>query len=309
MAGEWIKMRTGLRTHPKVVRVASALKVDRLRVIGAMFVTWSVFDEHSTDGNLVGYTPEVLDEEVGLPGFAQAMIAVSWLAEDMVEGLQTLVAPEFSSHNGQSSKKRITDTERKRGARAGGAGVRKVSDKKSDKSGTREEKRREEENTHSADGRGDAGAGGCAGEAGGVCVSAGIPNPEDTSPAAMAWRALQPCGDAVPGDLRVEALLQRGATVAQLSAAAQAAVGKGKGVAYALGTVSNQLGQAGQLAAGVVAAAAAWDSGRSGIEAMGDSLGLGRWDEAASQLGRGESFEAYLARVRRAVGERGAHAH
>lgn len=306
MAGEWIKMRTGLRTHPKVVRVSSALKTDRLRVIGAMFVTWSVFDAHSSDGKLVGYTPEVLDEEVGLPGFARAMMAVSWLTEEEVDGLQVLVAPEFSEHNGQSSKKRITDTERKRGARAGGASVRKVSDMKSDKSGTREEKRREEINTHSADTNADARAG----EAGGVCVSAGIPDPEDTSPAAMAWRALQPCGDAQFGDAKVAALLQRGATVGQLASAAQAAVGKGKGVAYALGIVSNHLGEAGRLAAGPAAVASAWDAGRSGIESMGERVGIGRWDEEAAQLGRGESFAVYEARVRAAVQRGGGgHAH
>ncbi|MQI04921.1 hypothetical protein EI057_02935 [Escherichia coli] len=32
MAGDWIKMRADLHTHPKVVRMASALKADRLRI-------------------------------------------------------------------------------------------------------------------------------------------------------------------------------------------------------------------------------------------------------------------------------------
>lgn len=32
MAGDWIKMRADLHTHPKVVRISSALDADRLRV-------------------------------------------------------------------------------------------------------------------------------------------------------------------------------------------------------------------------------------------------------------------------------------
>lgn len=40
-----------------------------------------------------------------------------------------------------------------------------------------------------------------------------------------------------------------------------------------------------------------WVQSRSGIEAMGQELGVGRWDEAANQLGQGESFAAYERRV------------
>ena len=47
-------------------------------------------------------------------------------------------------------------------------------------------------------------------------------------------------------------------------------------------------------------AEAAWAETRSGIESMGERLGLGRWDETASQLGNGEPFPAYSARVRAA---------
>lgn len=45
-----------------------------------------------------------------------------------------------------------------------------------------------------------------------------------------------------------------------------------------------------------------WFDSRSGIEAKGVELGLGRWDEAASQLGRGERFDQYTARVYKAAG-------
>lgn len=47
-----------------------------------------------------------------------------------------------------------------------------------------------------------------------------------------------------------------------------------------------------------------WRDGRSSVEAMGVRLGLGKWDEAAFQVGRGEGFKAYEARVVSAFEER-----
>lgn len=133
MAGDWIKMRTNLRRSPKVVRIASALKADRLRVIGGLHAVWCLFDEHSIDGHLDGYTLETLDEEIGWPGFGAAMVAAEWLED----GGDFLSTPRFDEHNGQSAKRRCQDAERKRNER-------KTSASKADKSVTREEKRREE---------------------------------------------------------------------------------------------------------------------------------------------------------------------
>jgi hypothetical protein len=67
VAGDWIKMRANLRRHPKVVRVASALNADRLRVVGGLHAVWCLFDEHSEDGHLSGYTPSAVDDEIGWP--------------------------------------------------------------------------------------------------------------------------------------------------------------------------------------------------------------------------------------------------
>jgi hypothetical protein len=121
MAGDWLKMRTDLQTHPKVVRILSAMRrhdvgtvTDKFRVIGGLHAVWSVFDTHSTDGKLNGYTPELLDHIIGWDGFSQAMIEVEWL---FVDGAQTLVLPEFSEHNGQSAKRRAEDQKRKRNTR------------------------------------------------------------------------------------------------------------------------------------------------------------------------------------------------
>jgi hypothetical protein len=132
MAGDWIKMRTDLFTHPKVVRISSALKADALRTVGGLMSVWSLFDAHSIDGHLDGYTSESIDDHLRWPGFAGAMISVCWLEETA----QGLGLPEFDTHNGASAKRRAQDADRKRE-------VRKESAPEEDKKRTREEKRRD----------------------------------------------------------------------------------------------------------------------------------------------------------------------
>ena len=139
MAGDWIKMRADLLAHPKVVRMSSMLKADRLRTIGALFAVWCLFDAHSEDGTLPGYSDGVLDELVGLKGCAAAMRAVNWLQSDDAG----LTMPEFGEHNGKSAKVRAEDSKRKRIERTN---VQEKPDKSPDKSRTDSgpEKRREE---------------------------------------------------------------------------------------------------------------------------------------------------------------------
>lgn len=142
MAGDWIKMRADLHTHPKVVRIASALKADRLRVVGGLHAVWCLFDAHSEDGSLSGYSAAAVDELIGFEGFAGAMCGVKWLTEQ-ADGL---ILPEFDEHNGQSAKRRATETKRKRQEREQETEQddRKVSASNADKKRSREEKRREE---------------------------------------------------------------------------------------------------------------------------------------------------------------------
>lgn len=148
MALGWIKVRTDLQTHPKVVRISSALRADRFRVIGGLHAVWSIFDAHSLDGTLDGYTTETLDALIGWPGFSAAMAAVEWLkvSEDSLE------VPRFDEHNGANAKRRAEDAVRKRLARASASGpqeVREMSAKKPDIARTESgpEKRREEKNS------------------------------------------------------------------------------------------------------------------------------------------------------------------
>jgi hypothetical protein len=136
MAGDWIKMSATLRTNPKVVRISSALKADRLRVVGGLHAVWCLFDAHSLDGSLDGYSFEALDDLIGWPGFSAAMRDVGWLTESS----QGVDLPRFDEHNGQSAKRRAQETERKRVARA----AEELSALDADEKRSREEKRREE---------------------------------------------------------------------------------------------------------------------------------------------------------------------
>jgi hypothetical protein len=134
MAGDWIKMRKSLPTDPRVVRISSALKADRLRTIGGLMSAWCLLDEQTEDGKLDGYTPEIFDEIVGFPGLAAAMEQVGWM--ECGDGF--LAAPRFHEHNGQSAKRRAQDSVRKVSARK----ADKCPHEKRTKSGL--EKRREE---------------------------------------------------------------------------------------------------------------------------------------------------------------------
>lgn len=133
MAADWIKMRCELQTHPKVVRILSAMNTDKFRVIGGLHAVWCIFDAHSTDGSLRGYTPAAMDAAIGWPGFSQAMCDVGWLSFDA----QAAVMPGFTDHNGQSAKRRADDQKRKRD-------IRKSSDDDADgkRTKSRLEKRR-----------------------------------------------------------------------------------------------------------------------------------------------------------------------
>lgn len=141
MAGDWLKMRLDLQTHPKVVRILSATQSDKFRTIGGLHAVWSVFDTHSSDGRLPGYTPETLDHIIGWSGFSQAMIAVGWLESEVPDAL---VIPDFDEHNGKGGKRRAEDMKRKRDDRKSPQSVRNLSANEPDEKLTREEKRREE---------------------------------------------------------------------------------------------------------------------------------------------------------------------
>jgi len=146
MAIDWIKMRVDLQTHPKVVRILSAIGADKFRVIGGLHAVWGVFDAHSSDGVLKGYSIEAMDHIIGWEGFSKAMLDVGWL---VVDNNQALMLPEFSEHNGRSGKRRAEDQKRKRDSRNSTENDQKVADRMRTECGL--DKIRKEKNKHNSE--------------------------------------------------------------------------------------------------------------------------------------------------------------
>lgn len=105
-----------------------------------------------------------------------------------------------------------------------------------------------------------------------------------------------------PSHPELQALIDKGVPVEVFEAAAETCLKATppKGMAYLLGIVKRQLGEATAIAAGAGMPQKPWDETRTSIEAKGDELGLGRWNEHDLSANR-ETFAQYTARVRQAV--------
>lgn len=280
----WIKMGVGLRRHPKVVRIAAALKADRLRVVGALHAVWCVFDEHSTDGVLPGYTAGIMDEEIGWRGFSAVMEAVGWLVEDD-DGLQV---PDYEDHNGATAKRRALDAQgkgkrRKKSAECPtlddeDAGQMSASD--ADTTRNRIEKRREEEEKTSSlpkrepeelgqplrgDGHGE------------TLEPEGKPTPYGAITQALRKAGIQRCN---PGHLTFRALVDAGATAEEFLAYVEAALEKRDPFAYLLAVVDSARREAKEVGDAVHRGSmappnpAAWRDTDLGVRAMAAQLGM-----------------------------------
>lgn len=110
MAGDWIKLRSNIKDDPDVVLMAGALSIDEFAVVGRLHAVWAWLDQHSSTGTNVRITSAYLDRLTACPGFADAMRAVDWLRGRDGD----LEFPDFERHNGESAKRRATETKRKR---------------------------------------------------------------------------------------------------------------------------------------------------------------------------------------------------
>lgn len=117
----WIKFRTSLLNHPKVVRIACALRVQSVydpctsrvpdvcmmsTTIGALVQMWSMADSHAEGNCLPNMSLGIVDNLFGVPGFAQAMVDVGWLEER--DG--SLYLPNYQEHNGPTAKRRAINS-------------------------------------------------------------------------------------------------------------------------------------------------------------------------------------------------------
>lgn len=143
MAGDWIKMRTALANDPAVIAIALDLDKSEFEVVGMLHHLWSWADSQSQDGHIKRVTEKWIDRYVHHTGFAKSMVAAGWLVIEE----SGITFPNFERHNGESAKKRAEAAERQRISRENKKlGIVTDSSQDScDKSVTREEKRREDQ--------------------------------------------------------------------------------------------------------------------------------------------------------------------
>jgi hypothetical protein len=99
----WIKMETSLRTHPKVVTLASRLSVTRVTVLGGLCHAWMIADEHADENGVIPFLDlAAFDSLVELPGLGKALVDMGWLmvTDDGIE------FPNYLEHNGSTAKAR-----------------------------------------------------------------------------------------------------------------------------------------------------------------------------------------------------------
>lgn len=134
MAGDWIKMRCNLWSHPKVVKLASRLSVTNVTVIGALHGVWTVADQHASDDGVLEMSAEALNKFAQVPDFCAALESVGWL-EIQPEYVKF---PEYHEHNGTTAKSRASAQKRKQKSR------KRVTNVTVDRDQRREEERRED---------------------------------------------------------------------------------------------------------------------------------------------------------------------
>ena len=134
----WIKVRSNLRTSPKVVIVASQLSVTPIPALGAICTAWMLADEHADEhGLLKDIDLLTLDAMIGIDGLGEAMAKVGWVKETG-KGVQFV---DYEKHNGSTAKSRARDQQRKQSSRS----RPKKTGQKKDNTGTREEKNKNRE--------------------------------------------------------------------------------------------------------------------------------------------------------------------
>jgi hypothetical protein len=119
MSGDWIKMRDNLWDDPRVAKMVDMTDSSEAAIIGALYWLWATADQHTHDGCMPGLTLRAIDRKTGVKGFGEALISVGWLKDDP-EGV---VIIDFEKHNGTSAKKRLETAKRVANHRVSNADV------------------------------------------------------------------------------------------------------------------------------------------------------------------------------------------
>ena len=180
----WIKVRNELRHSPKLNAVAIRCSVSPLQALGAVVNAWMIADAHGESNGFIPFaTFESLDAQIGQNGLCDAMEEVGWLkpvpkveyepalakarslqrSRELDEDEVLMIArqwstggvifPEYLEHNGSTEKERCQTVKRNQKSRAKKKKAKtpkkeengKNDTEDSNKSVTREEKRRRKE--------------------------------------------------------------------------------------------------------------------------------------------------------------------
>lgn len=114
MAGFWIKWECGLTRKREVAIIARELNISRREAAAMCMEFWEWASEQSTDGMLAGLDPATISELLGIPGFAEAMLAAGWLKAST----GAVQVPNWERHNAKPAKERLLAAERKRKERS-----------------------------------------------------------------------------------------------------------------------------------------------------------------------------------------------
>lgn len=267
MAGDWIKMRGNLWDDPRVSALVDATDSSEAAVVGGLYWLWATADQHTEDGTMPGLTVRQIDRKTGLLGFGQALVSIGWLA-DHPEGVRIV---NFEEHNGASAKKRCQTAKRVAKHETTNAPLTQPALVNGKTTVSPALARGREEEEIEKEGRG------------------GIPRATCADAAAeMQKTGLQGVDASHP---RLSLMLSRGITQSELVAASLDAVQRKKPFPYALATADGRR-RDWEEAGPVYAVAPALDpDSRSAVEAEGESVGLGRWNET-------EQWWVYKSRVR-----------
>ena len=109
MAGDWIKMRGNLWDDPRVARICDLTNKREAEVIGGLYWLWSMADEQSEDGDLIGLSTATIDRKTGIKGFGDSILKIGWVSQ-ITDGIRIV---RFDEHNGASAKRRAVEAKRK----------------------------------------------------------------------------------------------------------------------------------------------------------------------------------------------------
>jgi hypothetical protein len=154
MAGDWLKIREDLHEDPAVLRMAAALETRPEHVVGYCLRFWGWVSRNVSlenrdacpSASVVGVPILSIESVLHLPGFLPLLREVGWLEYDETAKPIVVTIPKFERHLSETAKQRALAAEKKRRQRAekDGKFVPKNQDKCPPKTGTREEKRRED---------------------------------------------------------------------------------------------------------------------------------------------------------------------